>query len=182
MGQKLGIFNPFNCNSETKHTYSIDKTNIVYYDGLSIKDHDALLGATYNNTPAFGLKNFRGWCKGVRVYDGDTVHVAAIIDGSIKRIKCRLSNIDAAEMKTKNIAELAHAKIGKKRMEELILNKIVWIHIKGNDKYGGRYVATFYPDQKEDTNKSFNQTMLIEGLAYEYNGKKKKKFTDWHKK
>lgn len=152
------------------------------YEGLNKTQKDLLDAATYDNTQEFGLKNVRGWCKVVKVYDGDTVHIVMIIDGTPKRIKCRLSSIDAAEMDGETEEERKFAINGKDMMESLTKDRLVWAMIKGIDKYGGRYVTTLYPDQKENKDTSFNQIMLNEGLAYKYDGKtKKKQFSEWHK-
>lgn len=146
------------------------------------KIHKELLeSATFDNTPEFGLKNVRGWCKVVKVYDGDTLHIIMMIDGVPKRIKCRLSLIDAAEMTGETEEERAFAVKGKDMMESLVRDKLVWALIKGTDKYGGRYVTILYPDQTEKVETSFNQIMLNEGLAYKYDGRtKKKQFAEWH--
>jgi endonuclease YncB( thermonuclease family) len=127
-----------------------------------------LLNATYQNTQEFTLKGMKCWAKCVKVYDGDTIHLALNIDGNIRRIKCRLAEIDTAEIRSNEKSEKDFAEKAKNRMIELInQNKLIWIHINGIDKYG-RNLVTIYMDI--DESKSINQLMIDEGLAYKYDG------------
>ncbi|VBB17594.1 hypothetical protein YASMINEVIRUS_57 [Yasminevirus sp. GU-2018] len=174
----------------------ISKENSAVTTSVSVREHQPELSLTasqmtllklanFENTPEYGLKNFRGWGKVVDVYDGDTVHVAMIIDGMKKRIKCRLAEIDTAELNSEDSLEVEHAKKARDRMQELTSNggNLVWVHVIGQDKYGGRYVTKLYPNKFETDSMSFSRTMLDENLAYYYDGKTKKKpFREWYKK
>lgn len=158
-----------------------------------INKMDILKDATYDSTQEFSLKGINGLCKVVKIYDGDTIHVAMYINEEMKRIKCRLNGIDAPEIKGDTEEERILAKKSKNRLDDLTKNKFIWIIVTGVDKYG-RYLATFYENKpanydiyvenlkKTDLNESINQILLDEKLAYEYTGKTKKKFNEWHEK
>ena len=166
--------------------------------GLCFSSNSSLQNATYENTSEYTLKGVSGWCKVVKVYDGDTIHIAIDLsknkgcisndeDNGIKRIKCRLNGIDAPEMKGETKEERDLAILSKNRLDELTKEKLVWVVITGIDLYG-RYLANIYTKKQEvdlislktlKLSGTINQKMLDEKLAYEYSGKTKKKFKDW---
>ena len=136
--------------------------------------------ATLRNTNWLNFKNREMNAKVVDVYDVDTVTIAFHLSGMRYLIRCRLLGIDGAEMKPrlsseKRSEEIACAIAGKKRMEDLCLNKCVRVVCSGWDKYGGRILGTLYLD---DVN--VNELMVTEGFAYKYKGDKKLHFTEWH--
>lgn len=178
-------------------------SNSKYIDKLDEK----LTSITYEKCKElnFNDKVFR--CKVIKVYDGDTVHIAFDKNSNfntnkfnqdhyrkintkkydnddidIVRTKIRLANIDCAEMKSKNDIEKNIAIQAKLRMENLVLNKIIYVHIISSDKYANRYVGKLYYDLNNLKNDiSINQILIKENLAYHYDGKKKKDFDEWHK-
>jgi endonuclease YncB( thermonuclease family) len=159
-------------------------TTEVEYPGIDDTTVRRLQTCTYENTPEYDLKNVRGWCKVVDVYDGDTVHIAMMIGNEIKRIKCRLDGIDAAEIKSIDPLEKAHAERSRDELKGLLMDgdKLVWVHIIKPDKFGGRYDAGFYRSEQENSTTYINGLMVDKGYAYEYTGKtKKKEFKRWYK-
>ena len=129
----------------------------------------------------FSGQNFA--CKCVDVYDGDTVTLVVPIKDSYYKMKCRLYGIDTPEKKTKDGYEKKCANIARNRMIELIHGKIVWVECIDWDKYG-RLLANIYlkkSDMKNSRN-SVNDLMIVENLAYGYDGGKKIEFSDWKNK
>jgi endonuclease YncB( thermonuclease family) len=156
-------------------------TNLPEYQNTTLSDQNKLLlNATYKNTSPFTIKDTKGWAKVVKVYDGDTCHIAFTYKGEIVRLKCRIVHIDTAEMRSKDPREKAHAIKAKKRLLELINatdNGLVWVHIKKEDLYG-RFLTGLYADDTEEL--AFHEVLVEEGLAYGYEGRKKSNFDDWY--
>jgi endonuclease YncB( thermonuclease family) len=152
------------------------------YPTLSKNDYTILSNSTYENTPEYKLKNIQTYAKVVKIYDGDTVHLAIIVNGEKRRICCRLAHIDTAEMKSKNLEEKLFAVAAKNRLIDLVNNKLVYVNIIDTGKFG-RYLGEIYKSKEdyEKENKSFNQILLDEGFAYLYEGGKKMEFNEWRK-
>jgi endonuclease YncB( thermonuclease family) len=142
---------------------------------------NALIAATYDTTPNLNLNGYKGLCKVVKVYDGDTVHVAIEVFGNIYRIKCRLSGIDTAELVTDDPLEEKIAEKAKKVVDDFTSNRLLWLVVHCNDKYGGRYVSSIYPDVTETEASSISHILLNQGLAYPYKGGEKTPFRQWFK-
>jgi endonuclease YncB( thermonuclease family) len=90
--------------------------------------------------------------------------------------KFRLYGIDSPELKPLKIIEnrtdiIDSANRSKKFLESLILNKIVYIKFKNEEKYG-RLMGIIY-FSKNENEKSVNQIMIDNGYAIEYFGGKK---------
>lgn len=146
-----------------------------------------LKDCTVENTPALSLEGQNKFMKIVEVYDFDTVTAAFRFHGQNYTHKIRLLGIDSAELHPKKKRdgedykyrelEMKHAKRGKDRMIELALNKVVYVKCAGWDKYG-RLLGTLY--KKSYSLESFNDLGVQEGLAYAYDGSKKKKFEEWY--
>ena len=103
----------------------------------------------------------------IKVYDGDTITIAStlpIVNSPLYRFSVRLSGIDSAEIKSKNINEKDHAKKVRDILSELILHKTVTLKNISTEKYG-RILADVYLDEL-----CINKWMLSEGYAVEYNG------------
>jgi micrococcal nuclease len=103
----------------------------------------------------------------VKVYDGDTITVAAKMPYSFEspmyRFSVRLLGIDTAEIKTKSAA----AKLAKEKLQDLVLHKNVVLKNVQNEKYG-RILADVYLDELH-----VNQWMIDQNLAVPYDGKTK---------
>lgn len=103
-------------------------------------------GATYENTPAFGMRGRRELARCVRVYDGDTCWLAVrIAAGLVRRFRCRVAGYDAPELRTRDAAEKEAAARCKAALERLVLGRVVYAEFdaKRDDKYG-RLLATLY--------------------------------------
>ena len=128
----------------------------------------------YNKlTKFYTLNKINVWAKIVHVYDGDTVHAVFSLPNSstIYKYKLRLAHIDTPELRSKNIKEIKKANEAKKVVENMILNKIVYLELEGEDKYG-RILANIYIN-----NINLNQYLLDNKYAYRYEGRTKIKFT-----
>jgi endonuclease YncB( thermonuclease family) len=128
----------------------------------------------YNKlTKFYTLNKINVWAKIVHVYDGDTVHAVFSLPNSstIYKYKLRLAHIDTPELKSKNINEIKKAKEAKKVVEDMILDKIVYLELEGEDKYG-RILANIYIN-----NINLNQHLIDNKYAYKYEGGKKIKFS-----
>tara|TARA_B110000971_G_scaffold1751_1_gene1967 strand:- start:1313 stop:1780 length:468 start_codon:yes stop_codon:yes gene_type:complete len=134
------------------------------------------------NTGFFQFNNKKFYCKVVDIYDGDTITIAVCLENKIYKYKVRMSGYDSPEMKPRlsnpNRDEIKKAaKHAKEVLSELILNKIVVIHIQDTtwDKYG-RLLGVIYAQIpcKGVTMKSYNfnvnDYMIERGLGYKYFG------------
>ena len=100
----------------------------------------------YNKlTKFYTLNKINVWAKIVHVYDGDTVHAVFSIPNSsiIHKYKLRLAHIDTPELRSKNKNEVKKAIEAKKVVEDMILKKILYLELEGEDKYG-RILANIY--------------------------------------
>ena len=109
-----------------------------------------------------------------RVVDGDTLDIDIDLGFNVvlKRKRVRLAGIDTPELRSKNTKEIKKANEAKKVVEYMILNKIVYLKLEGEDKYG-RILANIYIN-----NINLNQYLIENKYAYKYEGGKKIKFTN----
>ncbi len=89
---------------------------------------------TYNFTEA----------KVVKVYDGDTITIAAFFNGGIHKFNVRIYGVDCAEIKGGTEESKAKAVEAKEFVENMILNKIINIDVLNNRSYGGRKIREKY--------------------------------------
>jgi micrococcal nuclease len=128
----------------------------------------------YNKlTKFYTLNKINVWAKIVHVYDGDTVHAVFSLPNSstIYKYKLRLAHIDTPELKSKNKNEVKKAIEAKKVVEDMILDKIVYLELEGEDKYG-RILANIFIN-----NINLNQHLIDNKYAYKYEGRTKIKFS-----
>lgn len=113
-------------------------------------------------------------CKVVKVYDGDTITVAAYLKGDPQcyRFSVRLRGLDSPEIRTKNEAEKAAAILSRDKLSEKILHQIVYLNDIGNEKYGRVLANVFY------NNENINDWLLNNKLAVKYDGGKKVAFEE----
>jgi endonuclease YncB( thermonuclease family) len=136
----------------------------------------SLLSCNINNTPKYGYNNHELFGKILRVYDGDTLWIAAKLPESKHycQLNCRMFGYDAPEMKpSKSLPNReTHIKNAIAAKIELsnYLDSIVKVRIHKFDKYG-RFLVTIWKLGEE---KSVNQQMIEKGFAYEYYGGTKK--------
>lgn len=129
------------------------------------------------DAPEFTLKGKFLECKVIDVYDGDTVTIIFPFENNCYKKKCRLSGIDTPEKRTKNLEEKKEAIRAKEFLEEIVMNKIVWIKFEDWDKYG-RLMGYIY--KNKNSQKSVNNLLVENGFAYEYDGGTKKIFEEWY--
>ena len=135
----------------------------------------------YDEIPFHSYKNEQDICKVIKCYDGDSIHIIRMIGKIPYRFRCRLSGIDTAEIRSKNIEEKKFAIKTRDYLANLILNQYVWITFGEFDKYG-RLLCTIYLTHKDTKhNHSINERLIEEGYAQPYNGDTKLDFANWNK-
>jgi len=131
----------------------------------------SLYDITYKDTIIFKLPITNG--KVIKVYDGDTITIAARLpyrDAPISRFSVRLSGIDSPEIRTHNPDEKISAIMSRDKLHDLIFDKIVTLRNVSLEKYG-RILADVYLDELH-----VNRWILDNHYAIEYNGGKKHEF------
>lgn len=119
------------------------------------------------------------FCKVVKVYDGDTIHIIApLFNGVISRFRVRLNGIDTPELRTKNQWEKKAGYIVKDMLMEKIGDKIIELRNVSYDKYG-RILADVILDDE-----NINEWLLKTEWAFPYEGKGEKlaQKADWESK
>ena len=134
---------------------SVFKINIkviyaVYIMGNCIYKHQ-LRKRTMENTKLYTYENKMVWCKVLECYDGDTIKVAIKDRGQWIRLNIRMYGYDSPEMKPPRSNPnrgriIRKAKKAKQYLENLILNRVVKIHLGKQEKYG-RTLGTVYIDE-----------------------------------
>jgi micrococcal nuclease len=102
--------------------------------------------------------------KVIKVYDGDTITIGAILYEVAYRFSVRLNGIDTPEI---HGPDKERAILARDDLSKLIMNKMVKLENVGTEKYG-RILADVYLDQVH-----INQWMMDRGHAKEYHGGKK---------
>lgn len=136
-----------------------------------------LLSRDETNTEKFSLATspMRIICKCVSVYDGDTCDIIFQFRGEYSIFRLRLNGLDTEEMHPllsdpHREEKMKKAKMAKSALEGMILNKIVYIEILGNEKYG-RLLGNVYVDKDSDV--SVSDEMISSGHGVFYDGGKK---------
>ena len=147
--------------------------------GILIKQK--LLKCTNENTEFYKFNNKKFYCKVIDIYDWDTITIAIRLNKKIYKHKVRMFGYDSPEMRPlKNNVDrdiiIAKAKKAKKVLSELIMDKIVVIHIqKGTwDKYG-RLLGVIYIKVIQGVglrayNLNVNKYMIDNNYGYIYYG------------
>jgi len=131
----------------------------------------SLLELTYANTSAYCPQPLEG--KVVKVYDGDTLWLACVIDDTACRVCIRMHGYDTAEMRTRDAVEKKVAMRARDALRAIVLDKIVSLTVNGHDKYG-RLIARLDVDGVD-----VNQYMTdVWGVPYDGGTKL---VTDWSK-
>lgn len=131
-----------------------------------------LKNITYKETQSF-IPEIR-YAKVIKVYDGDTITVAAKLPFSkspIYRFSVRLRNIDSPEIKGKSKKECEMAIQARDALHQLIFGEIVELKNNSKEKYGRLLTDVYYGDIH------VNQWMLDHKYAVIYDGGKK--IDDW---
>ena len=159
----------FNYHSPDVTTQPIPKNIIQQPLNLSYLD-----SIKYNDTvpfiPAISL------CKVIKVYDGDTITVAAKLsnsDSTVYRFSVRLKGIDSPEIKGKTFAEKELAITARDELHRLIYDKNVYLTNRSMEKYG-RLLADVYIGDLH-----VNKWLLDKNLAIPYDGGTKTRPNEW---
>ena len=125
-----------------------------------------------NSAPKFSLNGLIKQAKITRVIDGDTVIAIFPFNDDTKFYTwcIRLSGIDTPEIRSRNKFEKKFGLKVKKKLEGMILYKIVTLHCGDFDSFG-RLLGEIFLDEI-----SVNKLLVENGFAFEYNGGKKHKF------
>ena len=102
--------------------------------------------------------------KVIKVYDGDTITLGAILLNKAYRFSVRLRGIDTPEMKGGSPHEKELAVKARDELSKRIMNKIVTLKNIETEKYG-RILADVYLD-----NECMNEWLITEGFAKKYDG------------
>lgn len=152
---------PTNANANTDEVIDVDMETV-----------------TYENVSPFMPEIQIG--KVLKVYDGDTITIAArvIIDGKeiprLFRFNVRLNGIDTPELRTKNEKEKTRAILARNDLANLILGNIVFLSNVSYDKYG-RILADVFTQNRVNV----SEWMITKGHAVRYDGGTKNKPDDW---
>jgi endonuclease YncB( thermonuclease family) len=127
----------------------------------------------------YTLNGKEKWARVVDVYDGDTLNIIFFVGSELQNHKFRLYGIDTPEIKPlKSISNrdevIDSAKKSKEYLASLILNKVVYIKFRQEEKYGRLMGEIYFDNTTTSSNASVNQLMVQNGYAYEYFGGKKK--------
>ena len=139
---------------------------------------------TYKDTIPFILPIVYG--KVIKVYDGDTITIAAIIPNTnnnktVYRFSVRLTGIDSPEIKGHTQNEKNAAITSRDALHKLIFGKIIELRNNSNEKYG-RILADVYLTNTNDSSNSYgtllhiNKWMLDNKYAIPSNGGTKQQF------
>ena len=110
----------------------------------------------------------------LKVVDGDTIdvriRVLPIDLGLLADLRIRMEGINAWESRTRDLAEKQKGLSAKKRLTELVTVPIN-VCLSGKGKYG-RWLGTLFDGETD-----INQQLVDEGHAHEYDGGKRKEFS-----
>ena len=155
--------NKRNNNTITEKKYLLNTNDVSYLKHI-----------TYKETEPF-IPNIR-FAKVVKVYDGDTITVAAQLPFNVYpvyRFSVRLRSIDSPEIRGQSEKECVLAIQSRDALHNLIFGKIIELRNNGKEKYG-RILADIYLNKIH-----INKWMINCGYAVEYNGGKKIRDTTW---
>ncbi len=118
---------------------------------------------------AFTLEGRSAMGKVVRVVDGDSMRVSIPVDGHVWTFPVVLEGVDCPEIRTKNRREKDLGLDAKRRVEEMVLGKVVGVKLGEFDKFG-RLLASL--TTREGINVS--EELVSLGLAVPYDGRGKR--------
>lgn len=131
-----------------------------------------LIDATCENTPVF-YPSFQV-AKCIKVYDGDTVHLACVVDDEkVHRFTARMFGYDSPELRSKNGREKKAAKEARDFLAARVLGKIVIVRVHHIPEKWGRVLVTLFDDSGE-----INEWMISKGHGVRYNGGTKQEFAN----
>jgi len=140
----------------------------------SIIETEIELNKCSKDVPFFNFKDEIHLARVTKCYDGDTVHCIFKHNNRYSKFHIRMWKYDSPEMRqskkkpmNERLLEKKLALDAKKKLEELVLNKNVYLFCKGMDKYG-RILGVIKLNLKDK--ESINDIMIQEGHGYEYYG------------
>lgn len=130
-----------------------------------------LLSKSTINTPKFSLNGKLVYCKVVKVYDGDTITVNFKLFRKIRQFNIRMAGYDTPELRSKDPAEKEKAILAKFFLQNILLDKIVYLKCLDFDKYG-RLLGEVHLSKKQYLSGTpcVNQSMISTGHAVPYFG------------
>ena len=136
---------------------------------MNISELEAVLSnATLSNTTNYIPKPRFNLGYVIKVYDGDSCTVAAMMeDGVMCRLSIRVLGVDTPELRSSCIHEKKCAVIARGITSSFCMGRIVNLDITGMDKYG-RCLSDITVD-----NRSLSKHLLDLDIAVPYYGKKK---------
>lgn len=143
----------------------------IYVNG---EDTLYLKNITYKDTTIF-IPTIR-FVKVIKVYDGDTITVAAKLPfdaAPIYRFSVRLRSIDSPEIKGATKKECDLAIQARDALHTLVFGQIVELRNNGKEKYGRLLADVYYKELH------VNQWMVENGYAVWYDGGKKVRAGEW---
>lgn len=149
-------------------------TTITFADiGVSKDEAFAYFSRCPNDIRELDFKGYKGWCRVLSVYDGDTMTVAIPLEGKPYKFSIRLEGIDTPEMKGESKADAIAAR---NRLIDLITGGgknnfkmslyLVWFECCGFDKYR-RLLGKVYSAPNE---RDFSSVLIAENHGYAYFG------------
>ena len=139
-----------------------------------------ILKQSDKSIPKFSFKNKVIFGKVVKVYDGDTCQINTYINTQIQnelfRFNVRLDGYDSSELKSTNLIEESYAKVSKKVLSELIMDKIVLLKCSDFDKYGRILGRIYINNTSNNELLEVNEYMIQSKLGYPYHGENKEMF------
>lgn len=135
-----------------------------------------ILKQSDKSVPKFSFKNKVIFGKVVKVYDGDTCQINTFVQNDIFRFTVRLEGYDSPELKSNNLIEESYAKVSRRVLNELIIDKIVLLECSDFDKYGRILCRISVNNIFDDTLLEINKYMIQNKLGYPYHGEKKEIF------
>lgn len=135
----------------------------------TIKEDESRLSlATFADTPTYSLNGLKTKCKVLKVYDGDTLWIAIIIEKKLRKFKVRMFGYDSAEMHSEQNDKAIEAK---QHLESLIQGeKLLNAEFFDYDKYGRPLVKLFVKGC------CINDQMVKDGHGKPYYGQTKEKW------
>lgn len=109
------------------------------------------------------------------VYDGDTIKIKEMYLNALP-LSVRIRGIDTPEksFRAKCAKEMKLASKATKKLKKIIKDSsVIYYQNVGWDKYGGRILADMYNEKG-----NIADQMIAAGLAYKYDGGKKKSWCD----
>ena len=129
----------------------------------------ALLAGVHTFFPSIDRHLFQlghyEWADVHHVYDGDTLTVVKLENGSFRKQRVRLLDIDTAELGNAQCESERDLAVRQRDYLESMAGSRVRLYITGNDKYG-RLLAEVYNEAGEN----LNERMLKEAGARSYSG------------